>query len=162
MFFIFKKFFILTVLSLTLLVGFIPTTSLAQTVPNLQGQINHQINAGNKVSGLGDARPQELIARVIQIFLSTVGITFTVLIVIAGYNMLTAAGDEGKVEKAKNTIKACIIGLAITLGAYSITLFIGKNIGDVTTTGGVAEEAATCNSMPNKIWEDGACLDYNP
>ena len=111
---------------------FFSLVSIVHAAPDLRAQINNQITAGNTVAGLGEAKPQEVVARVIEILLSIVGITFTLLIVISGYNMLTAAGDEGKVEKAKNTIKACVIGLAITLGAYSITLFVANNAEQVT------------------------------
>lgn len=129
---LFKKIFF--GISLAFVFSFALTSvSVAQTPPNLRNQINNQINAGNRVAGLGSATPQSLVARIIKIFLTTVGITFTVLIVLSGYNLLTAAGDESKVEKAKNTIKAAVIGLAVTLAAYSITTFIGKSALEVTS-----------------------------
>ncbi len=108
--------------------------SSAATPPNLRAQITGNIEAGNASAGLGNAAPQEIVARVIQIILSVVGITFTSLIVISGYNILSAGGDESKVEKAKKTIQACVIGLAITLGAYSITTFLGKSAVQITST----------------------------
>ena len=130
-----KKFLLVGVLSLSLSLFFCEPSFATPAPPNLRGQISGQVQAGNAVAGLGGAAPQEIMARVIQIILSVVGITFTALIVMAGYNIFTSAGDESKVEKAKNTIKACVIGLAITLGAYSLTTFIGKNAVDITTKG---------------------------
>jgi len=44
--------------------------------------------------------------------------------VYAGYIWMIARGDEAKVEKAKDTIVNCIIGVVIVVGAYAITSFI--------------------------------------
>jgi hypothetical protein len=108
-------------------------TTPSYAVVDLKSQIDRNINAGTNVAGLGKSDPRTMVASVIKIFLSLVGITFTALIVLSGYNLLTAAGDEGKVEKAKKTVQACIIGLAITLGAYSLTTFLGKSAVEITT-----------------------------
>ncbi len=127
-----KKIFTACFLLLVICQFFSVSVSFAAEPPNLRAQISDQVSAGNSVAGLGNAKPEEVVARVIQIFLSLVGVTFTALIVLSGYNLLTAAGDESKVEKAKNTIKACIIGLAVTLSAYSITTFIGSSAVEIT------------------------------
>jgi hypothetical protein len=37
---------------------------------------------------------------------------------------MTARGDEEPITKAKDIIKAAIIGLVITVAAYSVTAFI--------------------------------------
>lgn len=111
---------------------FSSTTTFAQQ-PALRDQIRFNTTAGASKSGLGTAGPQEITARVIKVFLTTVGIIFTSLMVISGYNLLTAGGDEGKVEKAKKTIAAAIIGMAITLGAYGITKFLGESATTVTS-----------------------------
>jgi hypothetical protein len=37
---------------------------------------------------------------------------------------MTAAGEQEKIEKAKKIIRGAVIGLIITVGAYSITAFI--------------------------------------
>lgn len=130
--FLSKKLLLIFSLALTLSFS-TPTTSWAETAPpNLRAQISGNVKAGSDVAGLGAADPRVLIARVIQIALSLVGITFTLLMVISGYNLLTAAGDESKVEKSKNIIKASVIGLAITLGAYSLTTFLAKSAVQIT------------------------------
>jgi hypothetical protein len=53
----------------------------------------------------------------------------------AGYNWMTAAGDEQKVEKAKDTITRAIIGIIITVSAYAITYFIFKYLDQMGTNG---------------------------
>ena len=62
--------------------------------------------------------------RIVQVFLSLLGIIFLVLMLYGGYSWMTAAGDQGKVERAQNTIRRAIIGLIITVGSYAITQFI--------------------------------------
>lgn len=68
--------------------------------------------------------PTVIVARVISIFLSLLGVVFLILVLYAGYNWMTASGDESKVEKAQGTIKRAIIGLIITVGAYAIQMLV--------------------------------------
>lgn len=56
--------------------------------------------------------------------LSFLGVIFMILMVYAGYLWMNARGDESKVDKAQSIIRAAIIGLIITVGAYSITNYI--------------------------------------
>ena len=56
--------------------------------------------------------------------LSLIGVIFLILMIYAGYNWMTARGEEEKVEKAKDTITRAIIGLIIVVGAYAIWAFI--------------------------------------
>jgi len=65
-----------------------------------------------------------IMAAVIQGFLSILGIIFVILIIYAGFNWMTASGDEQKVTKAKDTITKAVIGLVIIVAAYSITYFV--------------------------------------
>ena len=65
-----------------------------------------------------------LIGTIISTALSILGVIFVVLMVYAGYNWLTAMGDQAKVEKAKDTIWRSIIGLIIVVSAYAIWAFV--------------------------------------
>jgi hypothetical protein len=65
-----------------------------------------------------------LIGKYIKILLSLVGIIFVVLMVYAGYNWMTSAGEEEKITTAKDTIRSAIIGLIIIISAYAITGFV--------------------------------------
>jgi len=62
--------------------------------------------------------------QIIGVFLSLLGTIFIFLMVYAGYNWMTAAGEEKKVEKAQHTIKVAIIGLIITAGVYAIWQYL--------------------------------------
>ncbi len=86
---------------------------------NLQG-------AGEAAFGTGatERTLPEIIGRVIQVFLTIVGVIFMVLMVYAGYLWMTAQGEEAKVDKAKDTIKAAVIGLTVVVAAYAITNFV--------------------------------------
>lgn len=61
---------------------------------------------------------------IVNAFLSLLGIIFIILVIYAGYNWMTAGGDEEKIRKAKDTLWRAIIGLIITVGAYAIWNFI--------------------------------------
>lgn len=126
-----KKFLFIVLISL-FFSFFSISLSEAQTPPNLGSQITGHLNAGTDVAGLGKADPRSVIAGTIKIMLSLVGIIFTGLLVYSGYTLLTAAGDESKVEKAKKTIAAAVIGITLTLGAYSITSFLGEGAVEIT------------------------------
>ena len=66
----------------------------------------------------------KIIGNVISGFLSLLGLIFVVLIIWAGYNWMTASGNEEKVTKAKSILTRSIIGLIITLSAYAIWKFL--------------------------------------
>lgn len=65
-----------------------------------------------------------IIARVIRIFLSVLGIIFTLLVIYAGYLYMTSGGEPAKTAKAKDIIKQAIIGLVIIMASYTITTFV--------------------------------------
>ncbi len=76
-------------------------------------------------SGVGaGTQLASIISGIIGAALSLLGVIFLVLIVYSGYVYLTAGGDESKVEKAKHTITRSIIGLAIVLCAFAISVFV--------------------------------------
>ena len=71
-----------------------------------------------------DTTLAENIGSAVRLVLSLTGIIFTGLMVYAGFLWMTAKGDEAKVEKSQEIIKAAIIGWVVTVGAYSITDFV--------------------------------------
>jgi len=75
----------------------------------------------NITSGGGVGEIAEL---VIEGFLGLLGVIFIILMITAGYNWMSAAGDEKKVTKAKDTIWRAIIGLIIIVSAFAITYFV--------------------------------------
>lgn len=65
-----------------------------------------------------------IVATLIQVALGFLAVIFLILMIVAGFGWMTAAGDEAKVKKARGTIVTAIIGLVIVLAAYSLTYFL--------------------------------------
>lgn len=73
-----------------------------------------------------------IIARVIQIALSFLGIIAISLTLYAGFIWMTSGGDEDKIDRAKSTLRNSIIGLLIILSSWAITTyFISKITGSL-------------------------------
>lgn len=56
--------------------------------------------------------------------LTLIGVLFMLLVMYGGFVWMTAAGDEGKIERAKKMVGGSIIGLGIILMARVITFFL--------------------------------------
>ena len=114
-----KIIFLLTLFAFTLN----PSVN-AQTLTN-PDQRKNQTEAFQATSGYdpGSSAP-DIIARVIFTALSLLAVIFIILIIIAGYQWMTAGGNEEQVAKAKKNISNAVIGLIIILSAYAITWFI--------------------------------------
>jgi hypothetical protein len=85
--------------------------------------------AGNSGYRSEDTSLDAKIGSVIQVALSFVGVVFLVLMIYGGYLWMTARGEEQQITKAKDLIRAAIIGLIIIVMAYAISYFILKNVG---------------------------------
>ncbi len=105
--------------------------SLAET-PQTPSVFDDQLNAvKSEAKGLvGAAAGQEktglsvYVAKILQGFLSLLGVIAVVLIIYAGFLWMTAGGNEESVTKAKDLLMNAVIGLAIILLSYAITRFI--------------------------------------
>lgn len=91
---------------------------------------------GYAVAGVTDTSLSASIGRMVKIALSLVGTIFFVLTVYAGFLWMTASGNEEQVTKATDILKMAIIGLVITLAAYSITSFVLGRIIQSAQAGG--------------------------
>lgn len=65
---------------------------------------------------------------IINVFLSILGVIFIVLIILSGFKWMTANGQEKQVEDAKKYITRAVVGLIITLSAWSIWIFIEQSL----------------------------------
>ena len=131
-----KKTYLYT-LVIIILITLIPTAQAALLKDNTS------INAGLQSFGTDagyDITEKPLATRIgemIQIALGFVGTLFLILILISGFQWMTAGGSAEKITKAKGRMINAIIGLAIVLAAYSITWFITTKALNVTV---VAQE----------------------
>jgi hypothetical protein len=90
--------------------------------------------SGANLGGDEPTGPVEIIAAIINIILGLLGIFFLVQTIVAGYQWMTAAGNEETVTKAKKRLTNSVIGVVIVLAAYIITRFVILNLVNVTSS----------------------------
>ena len=109
------------------------------------GKISNQTDAFREGAGFAEESVGvgSLAATIISALLSLLGIIFLGLMIYAGYNWMTASGDEEKIKKSKDTIIRAVIGLVIVLSAYAITYFVFNNFftGEFSSSGGAGTGA---------------------
>ena len=88
-------------------------------------------NVGGSV-GLGTADLKATIVNIISWVLGILALVAVVMIIIGGFQWMTAAGNEEKIEKAKKVISAAVIGLIIVLLAWAIVIFVAGTTRNVT------------------------------
>lgn len=77
--------------------------------------------------GLSDRSLPEIIASIINIVLSVLGIVLVVIIIYSGIQWMTSDGDKG-VKSAKERLTNAVIGLVIVVAAWAITSFVVSSI----------------------------------
>jgi hypothetical protein len=118
-----------------LLAVFVPVISLAQTTGTITPTVGNSPmldklksvgGSAGYASGTSETTILEILGTGISVGLSLLGVIFIILIILAGYNWMTAAGDQEKISKAQHTIRSAIIGLVIIAGSFAIWLFISR------------------------------------
>jgi len=90
----------------------------------MMGELKKVGGEGGYDIGANQYTVSQIAGTVVKAFLGLLGVIFIILMLFAGYNWMTAGGDEEKITKAKNTIKTAIIGLIIVVGAWAIWYFV--------------------------------------
>lgn len=67
---------------------------------------------------------QSSITKILDIVYGVAGSMALLMIVIGGFRYITAQADPNEVAKARSTIIYALVGLVITMAAYSITLIV--------------------------------------
>lgn len=120
-----KKLFLSLIISLSILA--VPLLSLAAT--GITTQMQGALTAVNLPStGSDDTKALNIVGSAISVFLSFLGVIFLILIIYGGYKWLMAMGREDEIEKAKEIIKAAIVGLIVVLSAYGISYFVTTSL----------------------------------
>jgi len=70
----------------------------------------------------------EVVQPIILMVTFLIGIITVIMIIVGGIQYSMSQGDSGKVKKAKDTILYGIIGLVVTLLAFSIVSFVLQSI----------------------------------
>ncbi len=110
-----------------LVLGFIAVFALATVlpfVPHALAQIPSADLAAVGDTGIPVTDIRIIVARLIRIVISLLGIVLVALIIYAGILYMLARGDKDKVQDAWKIIRNAIIGLAIVLASYVITTFV--------------------------------------
>ena len=89
---------------------------------------------------LGRKDIRETAAEIINVSLGLLGIIAVVIILIGGFQWMTAGGNEDKVGEARKRIFAGIIGLAIILSAWAVARFVLLQLGKATNVEDNIEE----------------------
>lgn len=113
-----KKF---AIFSLTALAAFVPVVAMATSFENLGGTL-----------GLGSKDLKDTVITFIQWVLGLLALIAVIMILIGGFQWLTAGGNEEKVASAKKVISAAIIGLVVVLLAWAIAIFAANVISNST------------------------------
>lgn len=143
----FKKFVKIEILAVAILFTMLVAVNLASAAlikPDTKNNINNNAwtvggGAGYE-QGTSDNSALYLVQTIISVFLSVIGVLLLVYMLYAGYNWMTAQGEEEKVEKAKDTLKRAIVGVIIIIAAYAISTFVMSRIevGTLNNGGGGA------------------------
>lgn len=125
-------------------------------------------DAGGMLEKIGGASGEKIgvsgnladsVATVIKTVLALVGTVFLVLTIYAGIMWMTAQGEESKVEKAMEILKAAVIGLVIIMSAYAITYFVTSRLTGLNTSSSAqpSDPSGCCYATSQT---DGNCTPY--
>ncbi len=98
------------------------------------------VDAGGGTGDIGEAFGQtganptdirDVVINLIKIFLTFTGIILIIIIIIGGYQWMTAGANGDKVREAQSRIRAALIGIIIVLAAYTITNFVAHCATDI-------------------------------
>jgi hypothetical protein len=128
-----KRLLLLASVYLTLLVGLmaIPlSTSIVSA--DAQSDICNGVGAASGGGGCTtNSGPSltSIVAAVVNILSIIVGLTAVIMIMVAGFQYVTSAGDSGKISGAKGTITYAIVGLIVVAFSQAIVKFVLNKAG---------------------------------
>jgi amino acid transporter len=125
-------FFLFVLLSLLVLPYFVFAQDTSEeTNTNSNSAINRLETVGTGDGAYAVATEttfSSIIGQAVNILLSFLGIIFIVLIIIAGFQWMTASGNEEQIANAKKNISNATIGLIIVVSAYAVWAFISSQL----------------------------------
>ena len=113
-----KKFAKIAIASAVLL---LPLTTIAITIPDIGSSLD-----------LGDKDPESIVVSVINWVLGILALIAVILVIVGGFQWMTAGGNEERVGKAKKLLIAAVIGLVIILAAWGISIYAINILGGAT------------------------------
>ena len=117
-----KKFFLAGVIGVSVFVlGLAPVQgqTLAQDM-----QKQSEAFSGEKGANMTARDPRVIVGEIIKIALTLMGTIFVAYTVYGGFLIMTAAGNDDKITKARSILTQGTIGVVIILSAYSILFLV--------------------------------------
>lgn len=99
----------------------LPATALAETAKQAACSA---IGSATCTDTSGGSSVNTIIAAVVNILSSVVGVLAVIMIIIGGSKFITSGGDSNKVSNARSTILYAIIGLVVAVFAQLIVYFV--------------------------------------
>lgn len=96
----------------------------AQSIADPNSELQRGVTGIQEPLGLAAVDIRIIVARIIRIALSLIGVVLLCIILYAGYLWMTAGGNDEKILTAKRMMVNAAIGLAIILSAVSIVSYI--------------------------------------
>ena len=130
-----------------LIIACVPLAGALLPSQDAHADAKSQVQSGlNNVSGAstGDDLPG-IASKVVNVMLFIVGILAVIMIIFSGIRYITAHGDKGQVESAKNTLIYSIVGLVVAIIAYAIVSWV---TGLFSSGGSAAGSGASSYVLP--------------
>lgn len=111
---------------MVLMIACVPLAGALLPSQDAHADAKSQVQSGlSNVSGAstGDDLPG-IASKVVNVMLFIVGILAVIMIIFSGIRYITAHGDKGQVESAKNTLIYSIVGLVVAIIAYAIVSWV--------------------------------------
>lgn len=83
---------------------------------------------GDSLTGATSA-VEKLISNVLVVLTVVAGLSFVIYFLLGGLNWITAGGDKGKIDKAKEMMTGGATGMIIIAVSYSVVWIVGKALG---------------------------------
>jgi hypothetical protein len=74
--------------------------------------------------GLGNNDPRNIIANIVNIILSFMGIIAITVTMMSGFKYMVASGNKDDLHKAKSMLVSGLVGLTIVLSSFAIAQFL--------------------------------------
>lgn len=128
-----KQLLLALLVSFSLFVGPLATTSLVKTVYAEEpielnfgdlAKDKNVIGTAKYESDDGEAGFGALIGQILSIVLTLAAIIVFIMLIWGGLEWITAGGDKGKIEKARNRITQSIIGMFVLAAVVAIFMML--------------------------------------
>ena len=104
--------------------------TLAQQITIGEGTSKFTINSG--IPGLSGMTISKFVTSLIPYVFAIAGVGLLLMIIFAGFTLMTSAGDAKKMEAGKNRLTYAVLGFVIVFTAYWIVSLLGTALGMTT------------------------------